>query len=232
MEKADTIHHSESSRKCVHCGLRNFLNRNECLRCKSDLSRQLNGSKGAALLGNDFGGVGRSTSRFVWILAALVTVLLGLVLVHMRQSSQGAPVQVSEAVVQPATQAATQPAQEAAEQNSESEAAASQMIVELRHFQDAAESGVDYDDYDKNLNRMKSDLNSALTSFTRHDPNDEIFRQEVAGALRDYSAAGNWWKTTVTYSSVFTEADRNERTQRNWASARTHLTNAEKSLAR
>ena len=71
-----------------------------------------------------------------------------------------------------------------------------------------------------------------MPSFVRQNPGDEIFRQEVAAALREYTAAGNWWKTTIANSSVFTEDDRSERTRRNWASARTHLTNAEKVLVR
>ena len=57
-----------------------------------------------------------------------------------------------------------------------------------------------------------------------------VERQEVAGALRDYNAARNWWKTTIKNSSVLHDNDRVERLQVEWASAQTHLDKAEKLL--
>lgn len=228
VQEADTIHHSEASWKCLHCGLRNFLSTKRCLRCKSDPSLAIKGSKDDKQTRAESDGSGRFSSA--WIFAPLVAVLMGLGFVYLRQSPSDLPA-ITVAAVEPARQEAEQPAKDDAEQKSESEAVATQVISELMHFQDATESGMDYHDYDKKLNGIKSDLNNALPSFVRHDPNDEVFRREVGAALRDYTAAGNWWKTTLTYSSVFTEADRNERTQRNWASARAHLTNAEKMLA-
>ena len=234
LQKADTIHNSESSKKCVHCGLRNFPRTNECRRCKSDLSLPLNDAKNDKQMHGNSGELGRSTFSFTWILAALVIVLLGLALFYMRQGPQETPEVGGEAVVlqNPVTPDAEQPGQNAVEQNSQSEATATQVVAELKRFQDVTESGMDYDEYDKKLNILKTDLNNTLPAFVRHNPSDEIFRQEVAAALRDYTAAGNWWKTTITNSSVFTEADRNERTQKDWASARTHLINAEKVLVR
>ena len=159
---------------------------------------------------------------------------MGLVLFYMRQGPQGTPEVGGEAVVAqtPVMPDAEQSGENAVEQNSQSDATATQIVAELKRFQDITESGMDYNDYDKKLNSLMTNLNNTLPSFVRHNPNDEIFRQEVAAALRDYTAAGNWWKTTITNSSVFTEADRNERTQKDWASARTHLTNAEKMLVR
>jgi hypothetical protein len=182
----------------------------------------------------DSGELGRSTFSFAWILAALVVVLLGLVLFYMRQGPQGITDAGSEAAVMqtPVASDGEQQAENAREQNSRSEAAATRVVSELKRFQDATERGMAYDEYDKQLNSLKTDLNTTLPSFVRHDPSDEIFRREVAAALREYTAAGNWWKTSMTNSSVFTEADRTERTQKNWASARTHLTNAEKTLVR
>ncbi len=91
---------------------------------------------------------------------------------------------------------------------------------------------MDFKEYQKNLDSLRSDLNKTLPSFVRHLPSDETFRQEVDSALRDYTAAENWWKTTITNNSVFSEADRKERTQKNFESARTHLENAEKLLGR
>lgn len=233
-QKAATINHAtESSKKCPHCGLRNFADTNQCRRCKSDFSLPLNVAKDDNLSGNS-GELGRSTFSFAWILAALAVVSLGLVLFYMRQGPQGTPELRGEAAVAPtpATPDAEQPGEKAVEENSRSEAAATQIVAELKRFHDATERAMDYNEYDSKLNSLKNDLNKTLPSFVRHDPSDEIFRREVAAALREYTAAGNWWKTSITNSSVFTEADRNERTQRNWASARTHLTNAEKTLVR
>ena len=176
----------------------------------------------------------RSRYSFAWIFAALVVVLSGLVFFYMRQGPQGTPEPGSQAVVaqSPVAPDAEQPGPNAVEQNSQSEAAAKQIVTNLKHFQDATESGIDFNEYEKQLNSLKSDLNNTLPSFERHLPGDDTFRQEVAAALRDYTAAENWWKTTITNNTVFTEADRKERTQKNFESAREHLTNAEKMLVR
>lgn len=232
-QKAATINHATDFSKCFHCGLRNFVDTNQCRRCKSDLSLPLNGAKNDKQTRDDSGELGRSTVSLAWIFAAVVALLLGLVLLYMRQGPQKTPGAISEAgVAQPATAEAKQPGQDPAEQNSRSVAVATHVLAELKRFQDATESGMGYNEYDEKLTHLKADLNNALPAFVRHDPSDESFRQEVAAAVRDYTAAGNWWKTTITNSSVFTEADRNERTQANWASAKTHLTNAEKTLVR
>ncbi len=235
VQKAATINNATAStKKCIHCGLTNFADTKRCKRCKSNPSQPLNLAKNDKRTRGDSAEVGRSSFSFTWILAALVVVLLGLVFFFMRQRPQGAPELGREVVAAQTlvTGDAEQPEQNAVEQNSQSEAAATQIVTDLKGFQDAAESGVDYNEYDKKLNSLKSDLNNTLPSFVRHDPSDETFRQEVAAALRDYTAAGNWWKTTITNNTVFTEADRNERTQRNFESARTHITNAEKTLVR
>src|SRR5260370_8412930 len=79
-----------------------------------------------------------------------------------------------------------------------------------------------YEEYDDMLTRLKADLNDTLPTFVRHNASDEAFRQEVAAALRDYTAAGSWWKTTIKNSSVLNDADRNERLQADWSSAQPH----------
>jgi hypothetical protein len=235
LKKTATINHAaESSKKCSHCGLRNFADRKKCKRCKSDLSSPMNMTKDDTQIQGDSGELGRSTFSFAWILVALVIVLLAVVVLSLRQGTQATSEVSSEAAVvqTPVTPDSEQPGQNAVEQNAQSEAAATHILSELKRFQDAAERGMDYTEYDKKLKSLKTDLNTTLPSFVRHDPSDESFRHEVAAALREYTAAGDWWKTTITNSSVFTDADRNERTQENWASARTHLTNAEKMLVR
>jgi hypothetical protein len=235
VQKAATINKAtDSSKKCFHCGLTNFADTKRCKRCKSDLSLPLKATKNDKRMPGRSAEVGQSSFSFTCILAAVVVVLLGLVFFYMRQRPQGAPEVGPEAVVAQTlvTGDAEQPEQNAVEQNSQSEAAATQIVTDLKRFQDATESGIDYNEYDKKLNSLKTDLNNTLPSFVRHDASDETFRQEVDAALRDYTAAGNWWKTTITNSTVFTEADRNERTQRNFESARTHIANAEKTLVR
>lgn len=236
LKKTATINDTaESSKKCSQCGLRNFADRKKCKRCKTDLSSPLNVTKEDSAIQSSSAELGRSTFSLAWILAALVVVLLGLFVLYMRQGPQATAAEASSdtGVTQNAdTPDAEQPSENAVEKNAQSEAAATQILVELKRFQDATERGMGYDEYDKKLNSLKTDLNTTLPSFVRHDPSDELFRQEVAAALREYTAAGNWWKTSITNSSVFTDADRNERTQKNWASARTHLTNAEKMLVR
>jgi len=234
VQKAATINNATAStKKCIHCGLTNFADTKRCKRCKSNPSQPLNLAKNDKRTRGDSAEVGRSSFSFTWI-TALVVVLLGLVFFYMRQRPQGAPEPGLDAVVAQTlvTRDAEQPEQTAVEQNSQSKAAATQIVTDLKRFQDATESGIDYNEYDKKLSSLKSDLNNTLPSFVRHDASDETFRQEVDAALRDYTAAGNWWKTTITNSTVFTEADRNERTQKNFESARTHITNAEKTLVR
>ena len=234
LQKAATVNPArDSSKKCSHCGLRNFADTKQCRRCKSDLSLPLNVARNdKQMLSNSKEPAG-STFSVAWILAVLVVVLLGLALFYMRQVPQGTDLGGEALVAQaPVSPGEEQPGPNAIEQNFQSEAAATKIVTELKSFQDITEKGMDYNEYDKSLNSLKADLNNTLQSFVRHHPNDEIFRQEVAAALREYTAAGNWWKTTITNSTVFSEADRNERTQRSWASARAHLTNAEKVLVR
>jgi hypothetical protein len=235
VQKAATINNATASaKKCIHCGLTNFADTKRCKRCKANPSQPLNLTKNDKRMLGNYAEVGRSSFSFTWILAALVVVLLGLVFFFMRQRPQGVSEIGLKAVVAQTlvTGEAEQPEQNAVDQNSQSEAAATQIVTDLKRFQDATESGIDYNEYDKKLNSLKTDLDNTLPSFVRHDPSDETFRQEIAAALRDYTAAGNWWKTTITNNTVFTEADRNERTLKNFESARTHITNAEKTLVR
>ena len=232
-ETASINNASDSSKKCPGCGLRNFAGTNKCKRCKSDLSAPFKVTKNENRMPADSAEFERSRYSFVWIGAVLVVVSLGLVFFYMKQGPKETPEPGSEAVVAQTLAApdAEQPVQSAAEQNSQSEAVAKQIVTNLKHFQDATEN-MDFKEYQKNLDSLRSDLNKTLPSFVRHLPSDETFRQEVDSALRDYTAAENRWKTTIRDNTVFTETDRKERTQVNFESARAHLENAEKSLGR
>jgi len=232
-ETASINNASDSSKKCPGCGLRNFAGANKCKRCKSDLSAPFKVTKTEKRVPADSAQSERSSYSFVWIGAVLVVVALGLVFFYMKQGPQETPEPGSAAVVAQTSAApdAEQPVQSEAEQNSQSEAAAKQIVTNLKHFQDATEN-MDFKEYQKKLDSLRSDLNSTLPTFVRHLPSDETFRQEVASALRDYTAAENWWKTTITNNGVFSEVDRKERTQKNFESARTHLENAEKLMGR
>ena len=190
----------------------------------------MNLAKKDKLTEGDFGEFNRPAFSVAWIFVALVVALLGVIFFYMRQAPQGTPELASDVAVAqtPVTPDADQPEQNAAEQNSQSETATTQIVTNLKRFQDATESGLQFSEYERRLSSLRTDVNNTLPSFVRHNPSDETFRQEVAAALQDYTAAENWWKTTITNSTLFSEADRDERTQRNWASARTHLTNVEK----
>jgi len=182
---------------------------------------------------DDSGEPRRSKLRLACLLAGLAAAVLGLVFLFVRQAPIVAPeVANLVAVAQPPPAHPNEELPDAVEQNSQSDAATKQIIVDLKRFQDATERGLDYEEYNKKLTTLKTDLNDRLPSLVRHDSGDETFRQEVAAALRDYTAAGNWWKTTITNDTVLTETDRNERTQKNFESARTHLVRAEETLVR
>ncbi len=103
-------------------------------------------------------------------------------------------------------------------------------MVNLKTFQDEIQGDIGFNEYQTKLARLRVVLANTLPSFSRHQPNDEMFRQEVEGALREYTAAENWWKTTIANSTVFTGADRRERTNKNFEAARTHLANAKSAL--
>ena len=233
-QKAATINPAAvSSKKCLHCGLTNFSDTKQCRRCKADPFQPLSEATNDNLMRADAGEGGRSTFRFAWILAAVVVaVLLGLVVLYMRQGSPVTLAATSEASAQPLAAGAEESAPDPAEENARSEAVATNVLAKLKSFQDETERGMELNAYEEKLNQLRGELDRTLPGFSRHEEADETFRQEIAAAVRDHTAAANWWKTTVRNSSVLSDADRKERTQLNWESARTHLTKAEKMLVR
>jgi len=223
-------HPSASSKKCSHCGLRNFANTNRCRRCKTDLALSLTVAKKDEQMPDNSNEVGRSKVSVVLISAAGLALLLCLVFVYMKQDPPPTPIAVPEAVVaQAAVPQAEQSQENPEEQKSQSVSATREVLSELKHFQGAMERGMGYEEYDEMLNHLKAVSDSAIPAFAL---SDRSFALEVEGAVRDYTAAGNWWKTTIRNSSTLTDADRIERTQPFWNSAKTHVDNAEKILAR
>jgi ribosomal protein L40E len=219
------------SKLCSACGLRNFADSDRCRRCKSDLSRGSAGAGEVKQIRVDTGEPGSLKARRVLTLAVPVILFL-LIFFYVRQGSQetqASPgeVEVSQTVPAPPPQ----PEENSAPENAQSQAAAAkEVLTGLKRFQEATQNKMSYEEYDQMLTQLKADLNNMLPTFVQHSPSDESFRQEIAGALRDYTAAGNWWKTTIRNSSVLNDADRTARLQVEWGSAQTHLGNAEKAL--
>src|SRR6266852_6856877 len=182
------------------------------------------------------GELGQFKVSFVLTLAVAVAILLVLLLFYFRQNPKTTQAATAAAtnetgVAQPPPPPQSEaPVQDLAQTNRQSEEAAKRVLAGIKRFQGATESSMSYDEYNDMLTRLKADLHDTLPTFVRHNPSDEAFRQEVAAALRDYTAAGDWWKTTTRNSSVLNDADRDERVQPSWRSAQTHLENAEKLL--
>jgi ribosomal protein L40E len=235
------------SRKCPECGLRNFVDATECRRCEADLSpRSIKVKDSKAKDSKDSKDAkdkeieqipdqplepGRSKVPGISILAAALVILFALVLFYVRRVSQEAEAVPDQAEVAQSTTQSEEPyANPAAEDDPQSQTPAKQILAVLTRFQATPKSDMSYEEYDQMLTDLKADLNKELPTFVRHTPNDESFRKEVLAALRDYTAAGNWWKTTMRNSKVLTDADRLVRVQSEWSSAQTHLDNAEKLL--
>lgn len=207
----------------------NFTDKTRCARCSHDLSQPL------TELGNTqnvLDSPGDSGRLKVGVVVVFVVVLLGgLFWLYILKDQQGTPEPVAEAAAaQPAPQPADQPAV-TAQENPESREAAKQVLAGLKRFEGATNTRMSYEEYDEMLTRLKADLSSKLPSFVDHNAGDEAFRKEVEGAIRDYTAAQNWWKTVMRNSSVLTDADRTERLIPSWTSAKTHIENADQALA-
>lgn len=204
----------------------NFANEARCVRCRYDVWLPLTEPKNNGQAPGNFREFGRFRISVLIIAAVLLS---GVVWLYIRP--HGTTGAVSEAGVRhPATQSEEQSGSDIAE-NHQSKDAAEHVLVGLKRFQRATESDMSYEEYDERLTRLKADLNNTLPSFVDHSAGDESFRRDVEAAIRDYTAAGNWWKTAIRNSSVFTEADRTERLVANWTSAKSHLDNAQRTRA-
>jgi hypothetical protein len=215
------------SKKCAGCGLRNFPGAERCSRCDAELSRNSQ-RVGAKAREYNFrpAHTRRSSKRKSLILLTTLVVLLGLVVFYVQQDLPGSRQAIdliSSAQNAPTSDAPLDPIAEAAR----SQESAKRAVAAVKHFGASTQPTMSFEDYDRMLSQLESDLNSSLPTLVSHSPSDEKLRQEVSGALRDYSAARNWWKTTIDYSHALSDADRVERLQVEWASAQTHLRNAE-----
>jgi len=219
------------SKKCPECGLRNFPDAERCRRCDSELSRGSTGTREFRHVRIESGAPAQPRVRSLLILATSLVVLFAVVMFYVRRDLQGAIAALREAVVaQPSTAEVEISGEDPAYQDARSLKSAGRILAELKRFRVTTQNSMTYDEYDEMLVHLEADLNSTLPAFARHEPDDENFRQEVAAALRDYTAARNWWKTTLRNSRVLNDNDRVARLQEEWSSARTHLDNAEKLL--
>jgi len=219
------------SKLCSECGLRNFADADRCRRCESDLSRRRSiRAREVKQIPVDAGEPGSFKARRVLTLAVPIILFL-LIFFYVRQGFQETQANPSEVeVAQTVPPQPQQPGENSAPENAQSPEAAKEVLAGLKRFQGASQNKMSYEEYDQMLTQLKADVNDMLPTFVRHSPSDESFRQEIAGALRDYTAAGNWWKTTIRNSSVLKDADRTARLQVEWASAQMHLDNAQKLL--
>lgn len=219
------------SKKCPECGLRNFPGEERCSRCDAELARGSKRVEKPKEILIDSAKPVRSRLRSLVILASALVVLLGVVLFYVRQDLAAPPEPLGEvSVAQPTTAEVADAGQNPAEEAAHSQESATQILAKLKRFQMTVQPNMRYEDYEQMVNQLETDLNNILPTMVSHKPSDEKLRQEVAGALRDYTAARNWWKTTIQFSSVLHEKDRVDRLQVEWASAQTHLNNAEKLL--
>ena len=220
---------SESTKKCLHCGLSNFPDHSRCARCGFDVWVPV-----TELVHDE--QVSDKSREIGWLKVGVILAAIlvsSLIFFYSRKGSQAPIITNAEATdSQAATQQLEQPTQDLAKENPESREAARHVLTGFKRFQGATESSMSYEDYEERLNLLKADMENTLPSFVDHNPNDESFRVEVNAAIRDYTAAGNWWKTTIRNSSVFTDADRTERLAASWTSAKAHLDTAEQMLSR
>lgn len=223
----------ESTVKCSHCGLTNFRAADQCKRCKTELSSSLTGGIDNKPVLEYSADPARSQVRLVLISAVILAVLAALVMFYLRQGPLAAPEALNQSVgTQPATLQPQAEGNHSLQLNPQSVEAASKVLGNLKRFQQATDNDLSYAEYDQMVNQMNADLNNIMPAFAGHSPSDETFRQETAAAVRDYLAARNWWKTTVTYSSALDDTDRKEKLKLDWTSAKTHIENAEKVIVR
>ena len=230
-QRSATVDHSTTtSRKCIQCGLINFADVDQCKRCKSDLSQKSTGVESNERLSDTPTQSGRLKVSFVVLCGAGLALTLCLVFFFTKQAAATKPATAMETQMAEAVTPHTLPVTESpAPQTRRSEDATREVLDELKAFQSVAGSTMSYEEYDQKLTELKVLADEASASF---GPADHTFGVEVEAAILDYTAAGKWWLTTIRNNKVFSEADRNEKTQAKWDSAKIHVENAEKALIR
>lgn len=238
-QKAANINHQATSgKRCPQCGLVNFAGTKRCKRCKAELSLPPAEILNKRAARDSFPELGRSKIKPFWIIAVFLVVLLALGALYVGQKPQEAQEVVKETqetvkkaeVEQSGKPETEQEREDRARQNAQSREATAKVLEQLKQMQWATGSSLSYDEYNEMLVDLKAELDRTLPSFVGHDSGDENFRHEVDAGLREYTAARDWWKTTIQYSSVLTDTDRTEKLQMHWSAAQSHLDNAEKEL--
>jgi hypothetical protein len=235
IQQAMTSPSANSSQKCLSCGFVNFAGEAKCKRCTADLS-PWSAERNSSVVpknGSPEPAVRKGSFAMVGALVLVLLVSLGaFYLVRKPKTAPEQPAKQSE-VSQVALSNVEEGPAASPEQIAESGEAATSVIGQLERMQDATmRNSLTYEEYNELLNQMTTHLNRTLPSFIGHQPGDEKFRIEMNAAVRDYKAARDWWKTTIQYNNVLTEADRLERLNAKWESARTHLSNAEKAIGK
>ena len=216
--------------KCLSCGLANFADAKECRRCKANPTQPPIDAKDVKLLDEVSEMSSGSKFKYAWVLVLIAAGLLIAGLLYMWQSSPDPQTDPVQAAAAPPAPVSDQPAVDIAKENSRNHEVAMAILAETKRFQSAVESEMTFEEYEQKLNSLRTELNSKLPEFSRHEESDETFRKEINGALREYEAAANWWKTTIRYNEAINDEGRKERTQGNWTKAREHLSTAEKML--
>lgn len=238
-QKAANINHQATSgKRCPQCSLVNFAGTERCKRCKSELSLPPAGGLKEQVARDSFPEPGHSKIKPFWMIAVVLVVLLALGALYVGQKPQEAQEAVKETqetvkkgeVEQSGKSETEQEREDRARQNAQSREAAAKVLGQLKRVQGATGSSLSYDEYNEMLVNLKAELDRTLPSFVGHDSSDENFRREVDAGVREYTAARDWWKTTIQYSSVLTDTDRTEKLQTHWSAAQAHLDNAEKAL--
>lgn len=231
-ETATITHAAGPSIRCLTCGLRNFADAEECRRCKANPSQPTIDAKDVKLLDEASEDASGSKFKYAWVLVLIAGGLLIAGLLYMWQTSPDPEADPLQSAAAPPAPVSERPGVDIAKENSRNQEVAMAILTETKRFQSAAEGEMTFEEYEEKLNKLRTELNNKLPEFSRQEESDETFRKEIAGALREYEAAANWWKTTIRYNQAIDDAGRRERTQANWTKAKEHVSNAEKLVRR
>ena len=173
----------------------------------------------------------RSKATIAVMCTAGLGLLLCLVYIYTNQVRSTTPAVVTTAIAQedPQEKLGDPEQQNPAQETPQRVVSPGEVLEGLKRFQRTTGSSIGYDEYEEELTQLSVLVDEAVLAL---GPANHAFRLEAEAAVRDYIAAGKWWKTTIRNNTVFSDADRIERTQAIWNSAKSHVENAEKVLVR